>query len=48
MKRHGRMGRGYQGFCDNNSKAQVLKSMTMGEGISKMIKNYVTSFMDDP
>jgi hypothetical protein len=41
-------GRGYQGFCDNSIKALVLKSVTMGGGVSKIIKYYVTSFMDDP
>ena len=29
-------------------KALVLKSVTMGEEVSKIIKNCVTSFMDDP
>ena len=41
-------GRGYQGFCDNSTKALVLKTVTMGEGVSKSIKNCVTMFMDDP
>ena len=26
----------------------VLNSVTMGEGVSKIIQNWVTSFMDDP
>jgi hypothetical protein len=34
------------GFCDNSTKALLLKSVTMGE--SKILKNYVTSFMDVP
>ncbi len=25
-------GRGYQGFCDDSTKALVTKSVTMGEG----------------
>jgi hypothetical protein len=29
-------GRGYQGFCDNSTKASVIKSVTMGEGSRKM------------
>ena len=42
-------GKGYQGFCDDSTKALVLKSITMeGEGVSKIIINYVTSFMDGP
>jgi hypothetical protein len=40
--------RGYQGLCDNITKALLLKSVTMGEGVSKIIQNCVTSFMDDP
>ena len=40
-------GRG-QGFCDDNAKA-LLKRVTMGGGGgSKIVKNCVTSFMDDP
>jgi hypothetical protein len=31
-------GRGYQGFCDDSTKALVIKSVTMGEGVSKIIK----------
>ena len=30
-------GRGYQGFCDDSTKALVLKSVTMGGG---GVKNY--------
>jgi hypothetical protein len=30
-------GEGYQGFCDNSTKASVLKSVTMGGGV---VKNY--------
>ena len=40
-------GREYQGFCDNSTKALVVKSMTIGEGVYKIIKNCVTSFVDD-
>jgi hypothetical protein len=36
-------GRRYQGFCDNSAK-----SVTMWEGVSRIIKNYVTSFIDNP
>jgi hypothetical protein len=38
-------GTGCQGFC---TKSLLLKSVTMGEGVSNIIKNCVTSFMDDP
>ncbi len=38
----------YQGFCDNSTKAFVLKSVTMGEWASKIINYCVTSCMDDP
>ena len=41
-------GRGYQGFCDDSTKALVLKSVTMGEGVSKIIKNCVTSLRTTP
>ena len=41
-------GRRYQGFCDNSTKALALKSVKNGGGVSKIIKNCVTSFMDDP
>ncbi len=41
-------GRGYQRFCDNSTKALLIKSVTMGEGLSRIIKNCVTSFIDDP
>ncbi len=30
-------GRGYQEFCDNSTKALLIKSVTMGEG---GVKNY--------
>jgi hypothetical protein len=33
-----RQGRGYQGFCDNSTKALLLKSVTMGEGYKKLSK----------
>ncbi len=43
------MGRGYQGFCDNNTKASVIKSVTIGGGeVKNVTSNCVTSFMDDP
>ena len=41
-------GRGYQGFRDDSTIALVIKSVTMGDGVSKIIENCVTSFMDDP
>jgi hypothetical protein len=41
-------GKGYQWFCDNCIKALVIINVTMGERASKIIKNCVTSFMDDP
>ena len=31
-------GRGCQGFCDNSTKASVIKSVTMGGGDQKMFK----------
>ncbi len=42
--------RGYQRFCDDSTKALLLKSVTKGGGVnvSKNIKYCVTSFMDDP
>ncbi len=45
--RHGLGKRGYQGFCDDSTKALELKSVTMEEGVSKNIKYCVTSYMDD-
>ncbi len=30
--------RGCQGFCDNSTKAILMKSVTMGEGVSKIIQ----------
>jgi hypothetical protein len=39
-------GMGYQGFCDYSAKALVLKSVTMGEGVSKIINYCMMSFMD--
>ncbi len=36
------------GFFDNSTRAKVIKSVTTGVGVSRIIKNYVTSFMDDP
>jgi hypothetical protein len=42
-----RGGKG-QGFCDNSTKASVIKIVTMRLGGSKNVQNFVTSFMDDP
>ena len=39
-------GGGGQGFCDGSTKALVIQSVTMG--VSKIVENCVTSFMDDP
>ena len=36
---------GYQGFCENSNEALVFKSVMAGEGLSKIIKNCVTSFI---
>ena len=36
------------GGIDNSTKALILKHVAMGEGVLKIIQNYVTSFMDDP
>ena len=36
--RHGRWGRGGQGFRDDSSKAFVIKRVTMGEGGQKLSK----------
>ncbi len=36
-------GGGIKGFVTT-----IIKSVTICEGVSKIIKNYVTSFMDDP
>ena len=41
-------GGGGQRFCDGSSKAFVIKSVTMGERVSKIFQNCMTSFMDDP
>ena len=41
-------GRGKQRFLTTALKLLVLKGVTMGEGVSNIIKNCVTSFMDDP
>ena len=48
MTSRGLGGRGPKGFCEDSTKAIVLKSVTMGGGVSKNFKNGVTSFMDDP
>ena len=43
---------GGKGFCDDSSKALVIKQVTMGEmgemgeGGSTIVQNCVTSFMD--
>jgi hypothetical protein len=34
-------------FCDESTRALVIKSVTTGRGVSKMFKNCLTSFMDD-
>jgi hypothetical protein len=34
-------------FFENKTEALVLKSVTMGIGLSQMVHNYVTSFMND-
>jgi hypothetical protein len=41
------LGGGVSSICDNSTKALLLKRMSIGGG-SKIIKNCVTSFMDDP
>ena len=47
--RHGlRYKRGMQGFCDDNTTRIVINCIKMGEGVSKTLKNSVTSFMNDP
>ena len=40
-------GLGGQEFCDDNTKALVIKSVTMGGGV-KIVENCMTSFMYDP
>ena len=42
-----RGGRG-QRFCDDSTKALVIKRVTVGGGGSKFVRNCVMSFMDDP
>ena len=39
-----------QRFCDDSTKALVIKGVTMGggEGVSKIVQNRVTSLMDNP
>ena len=39
---------GGKGFCDNITKVLVIKCVTTGGGVSKIVKNWVTSFKDDP
>jgi len=41
-----RIEEGYQGFCHDSTKDLILKNMTMRDGLSKIIKNCVTSFTD--
>ncbi len=41
-------GKEYQGIWDNSTYSLVLKRLTMVEGVSKIIKNCMTPFMDDP
>jgi hypothetical protein len=42
-------GRECQGFCDNSSLITKKRDIGhWGEGVSKIIKTCVTSFMDDP
>ena len=43
-------GGGGQGFCDDSTKVLVIKRVTMGELVPKIVPNCVTSFifMDDP
>ena len=41
-------GGGIQGFCDDKSKALVMKRVTMGGGEVKIVQICVTSLMDDP
>ena len=41
---HGLRGEGVKAFCDNSTKALVIKR----EGVSKIVQNCVTSFVDDP
>ena len=38
--RHRLRGRGYKGFCDDSTEALELKSVMMGEEVSKIVKNY--------
>ena len=41
-------GGGGQGFRDNSTKTFVIKHVKMGGGVSKIVLNCVTSFMDNP
>ena len=41
-------GSGYQGFCDDSTKALVIKRVTMRGGGSIIVQNGMTSFVDDP
>jgi hypothetical protein len=34
-------GRGHQGFCNNSTKALIIKSVTKGERVLKNIKKTV-------
>ena len=42
------VGGGGQGFCDDSTKTLVVKRVTMEGGVSKIVQNCVTSFMDNP
>ncbi len=46
--RHLFRGEEVKDFCDNSTKASVIKSVMIGEGGSKHVQSCVTSFMDDP
>ena len=39
---------GFQGFFDDSTKALELRGVTMEEGVSEIVQNCVTSFMDEP
>lgn len=38
---------GYKGFCEDSDKVLFLKSVTLEKGVSKIIKNCMTSIMND-
>ena len=41
------LGGGAQGFCDDSTKALLIKRVRMWGGGSKIIQNRVSLFMDD-